>query len=112
MLSLVFAVAVATTPLAAPAHPCSLPVTAPTGNHAPQAVQKLGDLPDANMVLAVVRRVDGCDYQQIVGVHVSGRDGLQKPCAMPGAITVKGLDGVLAPIGGGVEPVHPTTDPR
>ena len=83
---------------------CKLPQTAQTAQHAPAPrAQKLGELPDADMDLAVVRSVDGCWVRQVVRFHVSdpGPNG-----AEPGA-HVPGIRGTLVPQG----PVAPSVQP-
>ena len=87
-----------------PAPTCSLPQTALTAQHAPaQRVQKLGELPDADMDLAVIRRVDGCWVRQVMRFHVSDpvANGSE-----PGA-HVQGYRGTLVPQGVVAPPVQP-----
>ena len=95
MLSLVLAPALA---LAAPppAQTCALPQTTPTAQHAPARVQKLGDLPDAQMDLAVIRRIDGCWVKEVVRFNVSerGPNG-----ALTATIPTPGYRGRLVPEG-------------
>ncbi len=89
-------------------HGCALPHTSGAAFHAPVTARKLGDAPDANLVLAVLRQVDGCDYQQVTRFHVSNPAA---PAADQG-LEVPGLTGVLVPSGGAVEPARPTSERR
>ncbi len=51
---------------------CQLPRSAPTADGAaPTRTRKLGDLPDANAIRAVIRKVDGCQYQDVIRYQVS-----------------------------------------
>ncbi len=88
-------------PAAAPKAPACAPrTTAAASPSAPARARKLGELPDANSVLAVLVTVDGCPYQVITRFKVSS----------PGPFYARG---VLAPAGGGgVEPARPTSDGR
>jgi len=91
----------------APNHDCRLPQTAPTTSKEAVQVRKLGDLPDASELLAVQRRIDGCDFQQVTRANVSG-----KAPAEPEGLHVPGLRGVLVPSGGRVEPATPAPEGR
>ncbi len=102
MLALVLAPLLAAT--SSPAHACSLPQTAQAAQHAPAPrAQKLGELPDADMDLAVIRRVDGCWVRQVMRFHVS--DPVPSG-AEPGA-HVQGYRGTLVPQGPVAPPVQP-----
>ena len=102
MLALVLAPMLAVA--SAPAQPCSLPQTAPTAQHAPAPrAQKLGELPDADMDLAVIRSVDGCWVRQVVRFHVSDPT---PNGAEPGA-HVPGFRGTLVPQSLAAPPVQP-----
>ena len=74
MIVLALAAAVSATIAAAPlptvtcAAPQSFQASQP---RAPMRAQKLGDLPDAEMDLAVVRSIDGCWVRQVVRFNVS-----------------------------------------
>ena len=79
-----------------PSHPCSLPQTTQTSHSAPPAaLQKLGDLPDADMDLAVLRTVDGCAMRQVVRFHVSD----PKPGGVEAGLQLPGVKGTLVPQG-------------
>ncbi len=93
MLALVLAPLVA---LASPAQACGPPRTVPTAQNAPQQARKLGDLPDAEMDLAVIRSMNGCYVRQVVRFHVSDRNPLNG--ATPGE-HVPGYTGTLVPEG-------------
>lgn len=60
-------------PAAPPPTRCALPQATATANHAPMRARKLGELPDAEMDLAVIRSMDGCFVRQVVRFHVSDR---------------------------------------
>ena len=93
MLALVLAPLVA---LATPAQPCGPPRTVPTAQTTPQHAQRLGDLPDAEMDLAVIRSMNGCYVRQVVRFHVSDRNPLNSP--EPGG-RLPGYTGTLVPDG-------------
>ncbi len=76
-----------------------LPRTQATSAIAPVRAQRLADLPDANAVLAVVRSVGGCNYQQVVGFNVSSH----APAVARG-IQVPGWRGTLIPDGAKLTP--------
>ncbi len=101
MLALVLAPLVA---LAPPAQACGPPRTVPTAQNTQQHAQKLGDLPDAEMDLAVIRTMNGCYVRQVVRFHVSDRNPLGS--ATPGE-HVPGYTGTLVPEGA-VTRVTPT----
>jgi hypothetical protein len=109
----VFAVALASPPTAAAPdqQPCPPPAAIVTKGPGFSGPQKLTQVPDANLMLAVLRRVDGCDYQQVVRFHVSS-PGAQTTLDLSGARTIKGLDGVLVPSGVAIEPLKPTGERR
>jgi len=87
-----------------PAPTCSLPQTAPTAQHAPAPrAQKLGELPDADMDLAVIRSVDGCWVRQVVRFHVSD----PAPTGGEPGAHVPGFRGTLVPQGAVSPPVQP-----
>ncbi len=81
------------------AHPQITSSTTPPPVHA----QTLGSLPDANEVRAVLRSVDGCSYQEVVGFNVS----THAP-APAGGLHVQGWSGTLMPDGARVIPATPT----
>ena len=77
MRILILAAALAALPSGAPAHetckaPRADPAAAP-GLHVgpPARAQSLAAMPDADLVRTVVRRVDGCDYLDVVRSNVS-----------------------------------------
>ena len=87
-----------------PAHACSLPQTALTSQHAtPPRAQKLGQLPDADMDLAVIRSMDGCWVRQVVRFHVSD----PAPNGAEPGVHVPGFRGTLVPQGSVLAPVQP-----
>ena len=91
---------------ATPSHDCRLPQAVATASRAAAQVRRLGDLPDANEVLAVQRRIGGCDYQQVTRANVSGKGQVELQ-----GLHVPGLRGVLVPSGGGaIEPATPASD--
>lgn len=103
MLSLVLAPMLALA--SPPAHPCALPQSTQTAQHAPARLQKLGDLPDAEMDLAVIRSVDGCWVKEVVRTNVSDRG---PNGAMPAPETpTPGYRGRLVPQGFGATKVEP-----
>ncbi len=96
MLALVLAPVLTFVSPSPPPAPCNLPQTTRTAQQAPALrVRKLGDLPDADMDLAVIRTVDGCAMRQVVRFHVSD------PASTAGetGLSVPGLKGTLAPQG-------------
>ena len=98
MLALVLAPAIA---LASPPPPpdCGAPKTTQAAQHAPLHAQKLGDLPDAEMDLAVIRSVDGCWVREVVRFKVSDRGpagALATPAPTPGYRGVLVPDGAVA----------------
>ncbi len=78
-----------------PAPHCAPPQTALAAQHAPLQAQKLGQLPDADMDLAVIRQAGGCWVRQVVRFHVSSPSG---PPPAQGAHT-PGYTGTLVPDG-------------
>ena len=99
MLALVLAPLIA---VATPHPPvCAAPPTVRTVQQAPERARKLGDLPDAEMDLAVIRSVGGCWVRQVVRFHVSD------PKPQP-SVQVPGFRGILVPDGPArVENVQP-----
>lgn len=91
MIALVLAPLVAAA--APPATTCATPQTSLTSQHAPVRAQKLGELPDAEMDLAVIRSVDGCWVRQVVRVKVS------QPGAPIAPLPTPGFTGTLVPDG-------------
>ena len=98
MIALVLAAALAAKlPQPAPA-PCPHPVMR-TDHAGPQAqAQKLADLPDAAEIRAVIRRIGGCDYMDVLRFNVSDPSSP----ALPHVVRV--------PAGGAIEPAKPTAD--
>ena len=87
-----------------PAPTCNLPQTTPTAQHAPSTrVQRLGDLPDADMDLAVMRTVDGGAMRQVVRFHVSDR----APTGAEAGLHVPGIEGTLVPQGPAQQKTQP-----
>jgi len=70
MIALVLAPLIAVVP-PPPAPDCGPAPATPTAQHAPVRARKLGDLPDAEMDLAVLRSVGGCAVREVVRLHVS-----------------------------------------
>ena len=103
MLALVLAPVLTFVSPSPPPAPCSLPQTTQTAQHAPTRVQRLGDLPDADMDLAVMRTVDGCAMRQVVRFHVSD----PAPTGGETGLSVPGIRGTLVPQG----PARPRTQP-
>ena len=98
MLPLVLAAAVSSMAFSrSQIRPCPAPAQIPTASTTHARLSKLGDLPDANQVLLVLRTVDGCAYQQVVRFKVSTSGG--QPAADP--------RGVLVPDGPRLTPVAP-----
>ncbi len=79
-----------------------LPRTQATSSSTPARAQRLADLPDANVVLTVVRSVGGCSYQQVVGFNVSTHAPAQA-----GGMQVPGWRGTLIPDGARLTPATP-----
>ena len=73
-----------------------------TSSSTPVRAQRLAELPDANVVLAVMRSVGGCSYQQVVGFNVS----THAPAQASG-IHVPGWRGTLIPDGAKLSPAMP-----
>jgi hypothetical protein len=96
MIPLILAATVVTVATPPPSADCRLPRAAATAAPAPPMLsRKLGELPDANAIRAVIRRVDGCQYQDVIRYQVS-RAGPTYP------------SGTLAPVQDRVAPVQPT----
>ena len=75
---------------------CVQPLMTTAGPAGPVRAQKLGELPDALAIRAVLRTVGACPYQDVIRFDVS-KPGPSYPV------------GTLAPVGGGIEePVTPT----
>jgi hypothetical protein len=74
MIALVLAPLIAIVP-PPPAPNCGPAPTTPVVQHAlpPARATRLGDLPDAEMDLAVLRSVDGCAVREVVRFNVSQR---------------------------------------
>ncbi len=96
MIALVLAPLIAIVP-PPPAPDCGPAATIPTAQHAPVRAQRLGDLPDAEMDLAVLRSVDGCSVREVVRFNVSTR-GPNGALPAPAAPT-PGYAGKLVPTG-------------
>ena len=69
MLALVLAPLIAVATPHAPV--CAASPTVRTVQQAPERARKLGDLPDAEMDLAVIRSVGGCYVREVVRFKVS-----------------------------------------
>jgi hypothetical protein len=98
MLALLLApVIVMVKPGPPPSHPCPLPQAVHTSHDPapPIVVHKLGDLPDADMDLAVLRTVDGCAMRQVVRFHVSD----PSPGGAEAGVQLPGIKGTLVPQG-------------
>jgi hypothetical protein len=93
MIALVLAPLIAVVP-PPPAPACGPTPTTPTAQHAPVRAQKLGDLPDAEMDLAVIRSVDGCAVREVVRLHVS--EGATAVLPTPGFTGKLVFDGAAA----------------
>ena len=103
MHMLVLAAAVSTLGAASPpAQDCGAPRAAQVAQHAPMRAQKLGQLPDAEMDLAVIRQLGGCWVRQVVRFHVSD-PGAATP--MPGS-HVPRFTGTLVPDGKVATPIQ------
>ncbi len=98
MLPLILAATVVTTPPSPPPQ-CAPPQVRTLQPAVRPRVQKLGELPDALAIRAVMRSVGGCQYQDVMRFHVS----------TPGPFYPSGT---LAPVGGGLEPAVPTDEGR
>ena len=91
MIALILApvVALASPP---PQTTCAAPVTTRTAQTTTTHIQKLGDLPDADMDLAVIRSVGGCWVREVTRFKVS-----QGESAVAPAIPTPGYRGALVP---------------
>lgn len=78
-----------------PAVACAGPVTSHTVQTAPAHLQKLGDLPDADMDLAVIRNVGGCWVREVTRFNVSERNQAGTAVTLP----TPGYRGRLVPTG-------------
>jgi hypothetical protein len=96
MIALVLAplIALAAPP---PVRDCGPSPTTPVAQHGSIHARKLGDLPDAEMDLAVIRSVDGCAVREVVRFNVSQR-GPNGASPAPAAPT-PGYMGQLVPNG-------------
>ncbi len=95
MIALVLAPLVAIAP-PPPAPNCGAPQTFPTAQSGQPHARKLGELPDAEMDLAVIRTMGGCYVRQVVRFNVSD------PSLANGATAgehVPGYTGSLVPDG-------------
>ena len=93
-LALAAAASVAIVPAPTPTTmTCAAPQSFQAAQHAPLRAQKLADLPDAEMDLAVVRSVDGCWVRQVVRFNVS-TPGATSP---PKGEHIPGYTGTLVP---------------
>ena len=98
MLALVLAPLIA---VATPHPPvCATPPTVRTVQQAPERARKLGDLPDAEMDLAVIRSVGGCYVREVVRFNVSDRNPAGGALAAP----TPGYTGRLVPDSATVRP--------
>ncbi len=103
VLVLAAAAAIAVAPTPPPNTNCTAPRTALTAQSAPVHARKLGDLPDAEMDLAVIRSVGGCWVREVIRFNVSQRDRAGPAVAVP----TPGYRGQLVTEG----KVAPTTTP-
>ena len=104
MLALVLAPVLTFVSPSPPAHPCPLPQTQQTSQTAPpSAAHKLGDLPDADMDLTVLRTVDGCAMRQVVRFHVSD----PAPGGAETGLHLPGVKGTLVPQGFAAQRAQP-----
>ena len=101
-LILAAVVTMAPTPSGPTALDCVARQQIPTAGAQPPRVQRLGSLPDANQVRAVLRTVNGCSYQEVVGFNVS----THAPAHVDG-LHVPGLSGTLIPDDARVTPATP-----
>jgi hypothetical protein len=97
MIAFVLAAAVVAPLQTPPARPCAPPLMSTQAPAAPPRARKLGELPDAMAIRAVMRQVGGCPYMDVIRFKVS-----QESPSYP--------SGTLAPAGGRVEPAVPTGD--
>ena len=95
MIALVLAPLIAVVP-PPPAPDCGPPRTVATAQTGQQHVRKLGELPDAEMDLAVIRSIGGCYVRQVVRFNVSSPNA--QTLATPGE-HVPGYTGTLVPEG-------------
>lgn len=96
MTPLILAVTMMSVQPAAPAPECRLPRASPTAQPgAPPRSRRLADMPDANAIRAVLRTVDGCQYQDVIRYQV-GKAGPTYP------------PGTLAPVQDRVTKAEPT----
>ncbi len=95
VLVLAAAVSAALASASPPAITCAPARTVDTATRAQPRLQKLGDLPDAEMDLAVVRRVDGCWVREVIRLNVSQRN----PAGPSGVAPTPGYRGLLVPDG-------------
>ncbi len=95
MIALVLAPLIAVVP--PPTAPdCGPPRTVATAQAGQQHVRKLGELPDAEMDLAVIRSIGGCYVRQVVRFNVSSPNA--QTLSTPGQ-HVPGYTGTLVPEG-------------
>jgi hypothetical protein len=96
MIALILAPIVALASPPPPAATCAAPVTTRTVQTGSTRIQKLGDLPDADMELAVIRSVGGCSVREVTRFKVSQRSAIGMAVAIP----TPGFRGELVPNGG------------
>jgi hypothetical protein len=92
---LVLAAAAALATASPPAIPCGPASTVEAATSAQPHACKLGDLPDAEMDLAVLRRVNGCSVREVVRFKVSVRG----PAGPSVVVPTPGFRGRLVPDG-------------
>ena len=98
-LILAAVVTIAPTPSGPTALDCLGRQQIPTSSAQPLRAQRLGSLPDANEIRAVLRTVNGCSYQEVVGFNVS----THAP-APAGGLHLNGWTGTLVPDGARATP--------
>ena len=103
-LILAAVVTIAPTPRGPTALDCGARQQIPTSAVQPLHAQRLGSLPDANEVRAVLRTVNGCSYQEVVGFNVS----THAP-APDGGLHLNGWKGTLIPDDARVSPATPAS---
>ena len=100
MIALILAPVIA---LAAPPPVACAPArTTQTVQTAPLKAQKLAELPDADMDLAVIRSVGGCSVREVTRFKVSERS----PAGVDVALPTPGYRGALVPDGSVARTTH------
>ena len=101
-LILAAVVTIAPTPTGPTTLDCLARQQIPASTVQPLRAQRLGSLPDANEVRAVLRTVNGCPYQEVVGFNVS----THAP-APAGGLHLNGWTGTLIPDDARATPATP-----